>query len=424
VNPGASLDRRPRRHTIVALSFLACTIAYSDRVNISVAAVAMKEQLGWSQTQKGLVLSAFFVGYMLFMFASGVLATRFGGKRILGLAVLAWSALTLLTPPAAALSLTALISARVGMGVGEAAMFPASYEMFGRWVPPIERARAIGLLMSGISLGTILGLMATGWIVGHFGWPMAFYAFGVIGLLWVVVWFRQVHNDPAADPRVSHEERALLQDAHPASQSTGPVPWRRLLLRLPSWAFVTAHFCTTWCLYVLLSWLPSYFREVQGLSIANAGLFSAAPWLAMFVVTLAAGSISDWMIGRGVSVTTTRKLMQCIGLIGSAAFLVSTRDVHSPILALVLLCGAMGALGCTWSGYGPNSLDLAPKYAALLVGLSNTIATIPGIVGVAVTGWLVDVTGTYSAAFALTASIGVAGAIVYGLFFSARPLLD
>ncbi len=406
------------------MSFLACTIAYSDRVNISVAAVAMKEQLGWSQTQKGLVLSAFFVGYMLFMFASGVLATRFGGKRVLGLAVLAWSVLTLLTPPAAALSLTALIAARIGMGIGEAAMFPASYELFGRWVPPIERARATGRLMSGISLGTVLGLMATGWIVGHFGWPMAFYSFGVVGLLWVAVWFPLVHNDPAADPRVSPQERALLQHARPSTGATGPVPWRRLLLRPSSLAFMIAHFCTTWCLYVLLSWLPSYFREVQGLSIVNAGLFSAAPWLTMFIVTLAAGSISDRMIGRGVSVTTTRKLMQCSGLIGSAVFLVATRNVHSATVALVLLCGAMGALGFAWSGYAPNALDLAPKYAALLFGLSNTIATVPGIVGVTATGWLVDVTGTYSAPFALTASISVVGAVVYALFFNARPLLD
>jgi ACS family sodium-dependent inorganic phosphate cotransporter len=409
---------------MVALSFLACTIAYTDRVNISVAAVTMKEQLGWSQTQKGLVLSAFFVGYMLFMFASGVLATRFGGKRVLGLAVLAWSILTLLTPPAAALSLTALIAARIGMGIGEAAMFPASYEMFGRWVPPAERARAAGQLLSGISLGTVLGLMATGWIVARYGWPMAFYAFGAIGLVWVAVWFREVHNDPADDPRVSGQERALLQHAQPTTGAAAPVPWRRLLLRPPSLALMTAHFCTTWCLYVLLSWLPSYFREVQKLSIANAGLFSAAPWLVMFVATLAAGSLSDRMIRRGVSVTVTRKLMQCTGLLGSAAFLVATRDIHSPLAALVLLCAAMGALGCAWSGYGPNALDLAPKYAALLFGLSNTIATIPGIVGVAVTGWLVDVTGTYSAPFALTASISAAGAVVYALFFDARPLLE
>src|SRR5215471_8426548 len=90
-----------RRRVVVGLTMLGCVIGYSDRVNISVAAVAMRERFGWSQAEKGLVLSAFFVGYLLFMFAAGLLAARHGGKRVLGVSVLAWSAFTLLTPLAA-----------------------------------------------------------------------------------------------------------------------------------------------------------------------------------------------------------------------------------------------------------------------------------------------------------------------------------
>lgn len=416
--------RLARRHVLVALTFLACFIAYTDRVNISVAAVAMKEDLGWTQTEKGLVLSSFFVGYMLFMFASGWLATRYGGKRVLGIAVLLWSVFTLLTPPAAAISIGVLVATRICMGIGEAAMLPGAFEMFGRWVPLVERTRAVARLLSGIPLGTVVGLMATGWIVKHYDWPMAFYSFGLVGLVWVAVWFGWISNDPAADPRMAPAERALLQDAQPAARDAGPVPWKRLLLHVPTWAMVSAHFATTWSLYVLLAWLPSYFREVQGLSIANAGLFSAAPWLAMFAVTNIAASVSDRLIKRGVNLTLMRKVLQCTGLMGSAAFLLATRDVHSPTLALALLCAATGALGCTWSGYAPNSLDIAPRHAGMLMGFSNTFATIPGIVGVAITGWLVDVTGTYTAAFVLTAAVSAAGALVYAFFFDARPLTD
>jgi ACS family sodium-dependent inorganic phosphate cotransporter len=411
-----------RRNTVVALTFLACIIAYTDRVNISVAAVAMKEDLGWSQTQKGFVLSSFFIGYMLFMFASGWLATRFGGKRVLGVAVLAWSAFTLLTPPAAALSLTALIAVRIAMGIGEAAMFPASYELFGRWIPTAERTRAVARLLSGIPLGTLVGLMVTGWIITRYDWPHAFYFFGALGLLWAVVWFRSIEDDPSTDSRISAQERELLQRQASAATAAEKLPWRVLLLSKPVWSMVVAHFSTTWILYVLLAWLPSYFRDVQHLSIANAGLFSAAPWLAMFAVTNLVAPVADAMIRRGISVTFTRKLMQCAGLLLAAGFMLAARDIDSPALALALLCGAAGALGLTWAGYAPNSLDIAPRHAALLAGFSNTFATIPGIVGVAITGWLVDVTGTYAAAFVLTASVGAAGAIVYAIFFSARPL--
>jgi MFS family permease len=141
-NPAPDLrPGRPRRHVVVALTFLACVIAYTDRVNISVAAVAMKEHFGWTQTQKGWVLSAFFAGYLLFMFAGGVLATRYGGTIVLMLSVLAWSAFTLLTPAAAAASMPMLLLARVGMGVGEAAMFPGAYEAVRPLGTPGERAR-------------------------------------------------------------------------------------------------------------------------------------------------------------------------------------------------------------------------------------------------------------------------------------------
>lgn len=413
-----------RRHSIIGLTFAACFIAYTDRVNIAVAAVAMKEQLGWTQTQKGLVLSSFFIGYMLFMFVSGLLAKRFGGKRVLGLAVLIWSLFTLLTPPMAALSLGALIAARIGMGMGEAAMFPAAVELYSRWVPVTERTRAMARLLSGIPLGTLVGLIVTGWIVGRYAWSMAFYSFGVLGLLWVAVWFWWAANDPATDPRISPDERSLLASLRTPSAKAAPTPWKKLLTHGPLWAMVMAHFATTWSLYVLLSWLPSYFREVQGLSIASAGLFSAAPWLAMFLVTNVSASISDRMVQRGVSLTRVRKIIQCTGLLGPAIFLLALRGVHSPSLALLLLCCATGALGCTWSGYAPNPLDMAPRFAGVITGFSNTFATIPGIVGVALTGWLVDFTGTYAAAFMLTAAISATGAVVYGLFFDARPIED
>lgn len=419
----APVARIPRRHVLVALTFLATVVGYTDRVNISVAAVAMKEQLGWSQTQKGLVLSSFFVGYMLFMFASGWLATRFGGKRVLALSVLAWSVLTLLTPLAASLSLGVLVVARVGMGIGEAGLFPSSYAMFGRWVPAHERSRAVARLMSGIPVGTVLGVMVTGWLVSRFGWPSAFYSFGTVGLVWVALWVRHAADDPFADPRVGERERALLPRPKPEGLVEA-VPWRRLLLRPPALAVILGHFAGTWNLYVLLAWLPSYFRDVQHLSIQNAGLFSAAPWLTMFVAIQTAATIADRMIARGVPVTTTRKIMQCTGLGVSALCLLAMQRVQTPGAALLLVCGATGMQGLIACGYAPGIIDIAPRHAALLSSVSNTIATVPGILGVAATGWLVDVTGTYTAAFVLAASVSLLGAAAFAVLFQARPLLE
>ncbi len=407
------------------MAFLAVTVAYSDRVNISVASVAMKDQFGWTQTTKGLVLAAFFIGYMGFMFLGGCLATRYGGKRVLGLAVLWWSVFTLLTPIAASISLPVLIAARIAIGLGEAAVFPAAIELFGRWIPAAERTRAVAILMSGISLGTVVGLLATGWIVGHSSWPFAFYVFGLIGLVWVAVWFAGAINDPAGDARLHRVERELLvATASRAVASATPTPWRALLLRPQVLAVCVTHFASNWTLYVLLTWLPSYLRDSLGLSIENSGVLSAGPWLAMFFGTYAGAGLSDAIMRRTGRLAFTRKLMQSAGLLGSGAMLLLAQRTSTVPMAIAVICVAAGLLGLTWSGYAPNFLDLAPRHSGLLVGFSNTFATIPGIVGVALTGWLVDTTGTYTAAFLLAATVSVVGTVAYIALGRTEPIVE
>jgi MFS transporter, ACS family, solute carrier family 17 (sodium-dependent inorganic phosphate cotransporter), other len=420
--PGAYRVRR--RDVVIGLSFLASCLAYTDRVNMSVAAVAMQQQFGWTQTEKGFVLSSFFIGYMASLFISGWLATRFGGRRVLGGAVLVWSVCTLLTPAAALTSMSALLAVRIAMGVGESAMYPASYELAGRWCPVNERARAIGRVLSGIPVGQIVGLVVTGWILGHYAWPAAFYAFGVLGLVWALVWFRSVSNDPATDPRITASERELLRSEGVPPQAAGVLTWRQILGSRPVLALASGHFASNWTLYVLLAWLPSYFREVLHLSITSAGLFSAGPWLTAIAVTNIAVPVADRLIAHGVSTTATRKWMQCTGLVVSAAFLLALQGVQSSTTALLLVCAATGALALTWCGYAPGIIDVAPRHSALVNGFSNTVGTIPGIVGVAITGWLLDVTGTYSAAFILTAAVSVSSAIFFAVSFNARPLID
>jgi ACS family sodium-dependent inorganic phosphate cotransporter len=411
-----------RRHTVLILCFLALFIAYTDRVNISVAAVAMREQLGWTQTTKGFVLSAFFVGYMLFMIVSGWLSYRYGGKRVLAAAVIIWSAFTLLTPWAATHSTAILIAVRIGLGVGEAAVLPAAFELLGRWAPPHERTRAVTRFLSGIPCGQVLGFIGTGWIVARWGWPMAFYVFGALGLVWVVFWLPKVTDDPTADPHISPQELRVLRGPRVATDEWRTIPWRRYLTALPVWAIFVAHFCNNWALYLLISWLPSYFREALGLSISNASLFAAAPWLATFVTANLTAMAADKAIASGVSVILVRRVSIGTALVGIAVFLMLARDVHSPTTALSLVCAATGCLGLGMAGFLPNWLDIAPRHSAVLVGISNTIATIPGIAGVAITGWLVDTTGTYSSAFLLTAVVCVGGAMFYLLFGSGRPL--
>lgn len=402
--------RWPAWYTVVLLCGAAVLISYIDRTNISVAAIPMQAQFGWTETTKGWVLSSFFVGYLVFMAASGALANRYGGKFVLGAAVLWWSLFTALTPAAAMVSLPVLLAARIALGLGEAAVFPASINMLGRWVPAASRSRAVALFTSALSVGTMISLPLTGWLVRAHGWAVPFYAFGAAGLVWALLWFTSVHagRSPDVEP----------PPAHPA------IPWRPLLRSTAVWAIIINHFCSNWALYVLLAWLPSYFKTTFNVSLANAGLLSAAPWGAYFLMANVSGWVADAMIARGRSVTFVRKVMQIGALLGSGAFLLLLEAARSPGLGVLLMCGASGMLALCLSGFAVNSFDIAPRYADVIWGLANTAGTLPGIIGVAVTGWLVDLTGSYNAPFTLTATVGGVGALVYYAYGSGERQIE
>ena len=159
----------PRRFTLVGFCFLGTFICYIDRVNISVASIAMAADLGWSETLKGFILSSFFIGYLITQVPGGWLANRYGGKLVLGIAVLWWSIFTIITPPAAFLSVAVLVVARIAMGLGEGMAFPSMYNLYGRWIPSAEKARAVVITFSGISLGTLFALVATAEIIERWG---------------------------------------------------------------------------------------------------------------------------------------------------------------------------------------------------------------------------------------------------------------
>lgn len=398
-----------RSGTVVLLCFAAVLISYLDRTNISVAAIAMQEDLGWDEATKGIVLSSFFVGYVLLQVIAGTLANRFGGRVVLGAAVLWWSAFTALTPPAAAVSFGLLITSRIALGLGEAAVFPGSINMIGRWVPRAQRSRAVSLFSSGLSIGTVIALPLTAWIVRTWGWPMSFYAFGALGVVWAIAWFALV----PAGRGVAAEEAA-----------PGGVPWRRILSTPAVWAIVASHFAHNWALYLLLAWLPSYFKSTFSVSLSSAGWLSAAPWLVSFLVANLGGVVADRALRAGRSTTAVRKGLLTAAFLGGATFLVLLPLATTPGMALLLMCGTTSALALCIAGFGPNAFDIAPRYADVIWGITNTAGTLPGIIGVAVTGFLVQRTGSYTAPFLVTAALCVGGALVYRAIGSGERQID
>ena len=405
--PAVRPATRGRRRVVVAFTVVAMTLAFTDRVNLAVAAVAMRSQLHWSQSVKGLVLAAFFVGYLVFQVASGALAQRFGGKRVLGIAVLGWSALALLTPLAALSSVALLLVARIGLGIGEAAVVPGSYELFSRWVPQAERGRTVARFLCGIPLGQIAGFSVAGFMTARYGWPSSFYLFGALRPAVGGVFPAPRAQRPAAGSAGGCRRARRAARTRPRRRE--PVPWRELLSVPMVRAFIVAHFCHNWALYLLVSWLPSYYSEHLGVPLGTAGLYAALPWATNFIALLAGGARGDARIARGGQPLQVRRTLSVLGLAGTAAALLLLPLATSAAVALMISCLATAALGVACAGFICVPLDVTPRHAPVLVGASNTLATIPGIAGVAITGWLLDLTHTYAVTFLLSAAIAGRG---------------
>ncbi len=383
------LPNLPRRHWLVLLCFLSVFICYIDRVNISVAIIPMAAEHGWGMDVQSYILSSFFVGYLFLQIVGGRLADRFGGKRVLAVGVLVWSLFTVLTPPAAAMGIGVLIAARIGMGLGEAVTFPSIYSMYARWVPLAERSRGVALTNSGIPFGSVFALVSTPYIVVAFGWEWVFYLFGAVGVLWFVLWQYTVSARPEEHPDISTEELALIQAGAPVDVPVTP-SLMLFLSKLPVWAIIVAHFCNNWSLYVLLSWMPTFINKGLGVDYASVGWFTMIPNIASFFFLNVAGSVADRMIRAGMPIIRVRKICQSIGFGGIAAALLIVGHVHSAWMAIAIMTvgNCLGAF--VTGGFAVNHMDIAPRHAGTLMGITNTAGTIPGIIGVTVSGLILS----------------------------------
>ena len=409
--------RWPRRYTVIVLFALSTVLCYVDRVNISIAIIPLAHAKGYSEAERGLVLSSFFWGYLWFQLPGGLFADRFGGKRVLGAGVALWSIATFLTPIATA-SFALLLFMRAALGVGEAVNFPAIHSIAARWTPASERARAISLHLSGTALGTIIALLASPPIIIAFGWEAVFYISGLIGLLWLALWWWKAADRPEDSPGVSAAEMAEIRAGRSEVDAAEKIPWGEICRERAVWAIVMAHLCNNFGFYILLLWLPSYLDQTFHVPLKDLGVMAVMPYLAAFVAGNCSGWFADSLQRRGMRMTAVRKTLQTTAFGLGAAAVCAMPFAHSAVQAVVLATISVGGTAIGMGGWGVNHLDVAPRYAGILMGISNTFATLPGIIGVAATGFIVQATGSYSDVFYLAAAVYLVGLVAFDVWGS------
>ncbi|KAG6478788.1 hypothetical protein ZIOFF_062232 [Zingiber officinale] len=424
----------PKRWVIVLLCFFSFLLCNMDRVNMSIAILPMAAEFNWNSATMGLIQSSFFWGYLLTQIVGGIWADKIGGKLVLGFGVVWWSMATILTPIAAKIGLPFLLVMRAFMGIGEGVAMPAMNNILSKWIPVSERSRSLALVYSGMYLGSVTGLALSPVLIHKFGWPSVFYAFGSLGSIWFALWnanklytdakkSRAAHSSPKEDPQLSEDESKLILGGSVSKEPVSSIPWKLILSKAPVWALIISHFCHNWGTFILLTWMPTYYNQVLKFNLTESGLFCVLPWLTMAVFANIGGWIADTLVAKGLSITNVRKIMQSIGFLGPAFFLTQLKNANSPALAVLCMACSQGSDAFSQSGLYSNHQDIGPRYAGVLLGLSNTAGVLAGVFGTAVTGLILQ-RGSWDDVFKVAVVLYIIGTLVWNFFSTGEKILD
>ncbi|KAL2335984.1 hypothetical protein Fmac_010430 [Flemingia macrophylla] len=413
----------PKRWVIVLLCFAAFLLCNMDRVNMSIAILPMSQEFNWNSTTVGLIQSSFFWGYLLTQIIGGIWADKLGGKLVLGFGVVWWSIATVLTPIAARLGLPCLLVMRAFMGIGEGVAMPAMNNILSKWIPVSERSRSLALVYSGMYLGSVTGLAFSPLLIQKFGWPSVFYSFGSLGSIWFALWLSKAYSSPKEDPELGAEEKKLILGGDVSKEPVSVIPWKLILSKAPVWALIISHFCHNWGTFILLTWMPTYYNQVLKFNLTESGLFCVLPWLTMAVFANIGGWIADTLISKGLSITSVRKIMQSIGFLGPAFFLTQLSHVRTPAMAVLCMACSQGSDAFSQSGLYSNHQDIGPRYAGVLLGLSNTAGVLAGVFGTAATGYILQ-RGSWDDVFKVAVALYLIGTLVWNLFSTGEKVLD
>ncbi|RXI05126.1 hypothetical protein DVH24_006383 [Malus domestica] len=392
----------PKRYLVVILTFICTSVCYIERVGFSIAYTFAADAAGVNQASKGTILSTFYYGYACSQVPGGWAAQKIGGRKVLLLSFVLWSATCALVPLDPN-RVFVMVIARLLVGVAQGFIFPSIHTVLAQWVPPHERSRSVSLTTSGMYLGAAAGMLFLPSLVKYRGPQDVFLAEAALGAMWSLLWFKYASDPPRSEhPKATAagfgESMLPINGSHKLKIENGgssirsaKIPWKRILLSLPVWAIVVNNFTFHYALYVLMNWLPTYFELGLQLSLQEMGSSKMLPYLNMFIFSNIGGVVADHLVTKRIlSVTRTRKLLNTIGFIVASLALMAIPIFRTSSGAVLCSSVALGFLALGRAGFAVNHMDIAPRYAGIVMGVSNTAGTLAGIIGVDLTGKLLE----------------------------------
>ncbi|XP_053320203.1 vesicular glutamate transporter 3 isoform X3 [Spea bombifrons] len=381
----------PKRYIIAIMSGLGFCISFGIRCNLGVAIVEMVNnntvyvngkpeiqvaQFNWDPETVGLIHGSFFWGYIVTQIPGGFIANKLAANRVFGAAIFLTSILNMLIPSAAKAHYGCVISVRILQGLVEGVTYPACHGMWSKWAPPLERSRLATTSFCGSYAGAVIAMPLAGILVQYIGWSSVFYIYGMFGIFWYIFWLLHATESPAAHPTITIEERTYIE---------------------------------------------SSIGEGCSLVTTGVGILSAVPHMVMTIIVPIGGQLADFLRSRKIlSTTTVRKIMNCGGFGMEATLLLVVGYSHTKVIAISFLVLAVGFSGFAISGFNVNHLDIAPRYASILMGISNGVGTLSGMVCPLIVGAMTKhkTREEWQNVFLIAAIVHYSGVIFYGIFAS------
>lgn len=381
-----------KRNVVLILLTAIGVITFLDRINISVAGATIMSDLNLSESQWGWVLSSFILSYGLFQIPLGVWGDKKGHRTVLSIIVIWWSVFTGFTGMAGGFVI--LVAIRFLFGIGEAGAYPCMTATIGRWFPRSETGKAQGYIWAASRFGGALTPFVVIPVLLTFGWRVAFYILGVLGILWVTIWYFWYRDNPAEVKGIKKVELDEIQANHEEKKKI-IVPWGKILNKKQFWLILSMYWFYVWGSWFFFSWFPTFMEKGRGFEKSELTYAVAVPFLMGVIGNISGGYLSD-KFSKKYGVKIGRRLLGVTGLTVSAIFMFLGGLIPGKMEVFIFLSLCFGVMDLMLPSAWAVCLDIGKKYAGAISGAMNTAGNIGGFVCAVVFGYLVEVTGNYN----------------------------
>ncbi|MDP1961945.1 MAG: MFS transporter [Reyranella sp.] len=417
------MTRTKYRWFIVFLLFAITGVNYIDRAAISYAIPAIQRDLGLSPADTGTILGAFGLGYALTTLFGGFAVDRYGARIVLTIAAILWS--LSIGATALASGFAVLYAARVLLGVSEGPNFPALTGAVSHWLSPHERATALANTLFAVPLALAIGGPIVTQLLGWFDWRLTFAALFILSAAWVPLWYFLFRDDPAESHFVNASELAHIRTSDPsvtAAPHAALKSWpesgvlRTLLTNKTLLANYWAFFVFGYFLFFFMTWLPSYLERKYGLDLQTVGLFTVLPWLSAAMLLWLFGRWSDYLLKTTGRLRIARSWLIAGSQLVAALAVIPVALTDNLTVAIAGITVAVAAsMGANAAYYAVN-VDIVPHRAATALGIMDFAFAVAGFLAPAITGWVLNLRGSFVDSFLLMTALALSSVLVVILF--------